>query len=160
MRPLWIISAAILTSAAMTAASPVAQKFVGSWKLISYQFTNAAGEVSFPFGREVTGRLTYEPAGRMSVQIMQAGRPRGDGTVWSRGTPEQIVPAYRGYTAYFGTYTVDEARVVVIHKVEGSLFPNYLGTEQQRRYTFSGNHLTLEGDMEHGRTRLVWERLP
>src|SRR5260370_251935 len=91
-------------------AAPAAQKFVGSWKLISYEYISSAGEVSYPRGREPIGRITYDAAGRMSVQMMQPGRPKSDGIVQDEETPEQMIAAYRGYSAYFGTYTVDETR--------------------------------------------------
>ena len=162
IHPWCVMTIAVLTSAVLTAASSAADKLVGSWKLISYElFTSPGAEVRYPLGRDVVGRITYDSVGRMSVHIMQSGRPRSDGIFSSQGTPEQMIAAYRGYMAYFGTYTVDEARGVLIHKVEGSLYPNNVGTNQQRRYSFSGDRLILEADTDlGGRTKLVWERLP
>jgi Lipocalin-like domain len=162
MHRLCVMSVAVLTSGVLAAASSVADKLVGSWKLISYEvFTSATAEATFPLGRDAVGRITYDASGRMSVQGMQPGRPRSDGIRQGQGTPEQMLAAYRGYLAYFGTYRVDEARGVVIHKVEGSLYPNNVGSEQLRRYSFSGNRLILEAELAlGGRTRLVWERLP
>jgi hypothetical protein len=152
-----------LTALAQATAAPnpsIQQRFIGSWKLISYQFTSANGEVTYPRGRDAVGRITYDQTGRMSVQIMQPGRPNFAGIDPLKATPEEMVTAYRGYVAYYGTYTVDESRGVVIHKVEGSLYPNYVATEQVRRYTFSTNRLTLEAETQLGRAKLVWERLP
>ena len=74
--------------------------------------------------------------------------------------PDEMIAAYQGYLAYYGTYTIDESRGVVVHKVEASLYPNYVGSDQVRRYTFSGARLTLEVETELGRGKLVWERLP
>ena len=54
-----------------------------------------------------------------------------------------------------GTWTVDESARTVIHHVEGSLWPNYVGTDQQRPATLEGGRLTLSD----GKTfRVVWER--
>ncbi len=146
---------AILMSAAMLrGASPVEQKFVGSWKLISFVLTSSTGEVTHPLGQNAEGRITYDAAGRMSVQIMQPGRPNS-------ANPQQIFGANSGYLAYYGSYVVEEARGVVVHRVEASLFPNYIGTNQVRRYSFSGNRLTLEAETPQlGRSKLIWERLP
>lgn len=163
MRLAGIISVAMLTSVVLGAQPTrnVKDAFVGSWKLISYQSFTPAGEVSYPLGKDAIGRITYDAAGRMSVQIMRPDRPRIEGLIRTGGTTEQVISAYRGYTAYYGVYTVEEARGVVIHKVEGSLFPNYVGTDQVRHYSFSGTRLTLQADLQQGgHSKLVWEKLP
>jgi hypothetical protein len=153
-----VIMCVAMFSSGVLGAQPA---FVGSWKLISYESFSLAGEVSYPLGKDAIGRINYDAAGRMSVQIMRPGRPQMEGLIRTGGTPEQVITAYRGYTAYYGVYTVDEARSVVIHKVEGSLFPNYVGTDQVRHYSFSGKRLTLQADLQQGgRSKLVWEKLP
>jgi hypothetical protein len=64
--------------------------------------------------------------------------------------------AFTGYVAYFGTYTVDAAKSVVIHHVEGSLKPSFIGTDQPRPFTLAGDRLII-GD---GKTwRRVLERV-
>jgi hypothetical protein len=160
MRALTMLCLAVLAQATAATNPPIQQRFIGSWKLISYQFTSTTGAVTYPRGRDAVGRITYDASGRMSVQIMQPGRPNFAGIDPLKGTPEEMVTAYRGYTAYYGTYTVDESRGVVIHKVEGSLYTNYVGTDQVRHYAFSANRLTLEAETQLGRAKLVWERLP
>jgi hypothetical protein len=80
-----------------------------------------------------------------------------------KGAPEEIKAAYEGYTAYFGTYEVNEQEGTVTHRVRGSLFPNWVGQEQKRFFEFSGNGPALKtppiraaGAMVTG--ILVWER--
>jgi len=149
----WIWIPTLLAVATLSAASPASEKFVGSWKLISFERTSRAGEVSYPLGRDAVGRITYDAAGRMSVQIMQPNRPK-EGAL-------QMFAAHGGYLAYFGSYTVDESRGVVIHNVEASLFPDYIGTAQERHYTFTGNRLMLTADApQSGHSKLIWERIP
>jgi hypothetical protein len=151
---------AVLVPVALAAGPSIRQRFIGSWKLISFEFTSTTGEVSYPRGRDAVGRISYDAAGRMSVQIMQPGCPQFAGSDLRQGTPDEMIAAYQGYLAYYGTYTIDESRGVVVHKVEASLYPNYVGSDQVRRYTFSGARLTLEVETELGRGKLVWERLP
>lgn len=161
MRLAAIIPVVLWTFGVLSGQSPrdLKDAFVGSWKLISYESFNPAGEVSYPLGNNAIGRITYDAAGHMSVQIMRPGRPQIEGLIRTGGTAEQVIAAYRGYTAYYGTYRVEEARGVVIHKVEGSLYPNYIGTDQVRRYNFSGNRLTLQAELQQGgHSKLVWER--
>ena len=56
---------------------------------------------------------------------------------------EEIKAAIDGYIAYFGDYVVDEDEKSVTHQTKGSLFPNLVGKDQKRFYSFSGNQLTL-----------------
>jgi hypothetical protein len=48
---------------------------VGTWRLISYAELDDAGE-THPWGESVVGRITYEPSGRMAVQMARSDRPR------------------------------------------------------------------------------------
>ena len=66
--------------------------------------------------------------------------------------------AWVNYFGYFGTYSVDEENKVVIHRLEGSWFPNLVGTEQIRYYRFEGKHLVLEAKTPWGNVRIVWEK--
>lgn len=160
MRALIMSFLVVLVPVALAAGPSIQQRFIGSWKLISYEFTSKTGEVSYPRGRNAVGRISYDAAGRMFVQIMQPGCPQFAGSDVRQGTPDEMIAAYHGYLAYYGTYTIDESRGVVVHEVEASLFPNYVGSDQVRHYTFSGARLTLEVETELGRGKLVWERLP
>ena len=60
-----------------------------------------------------------------------------------QGTPEEIEASYKGCISYFGTYTVDVENGVILHHVEGSIFPNMEGTEQRRFYEQNENLLQL-----------------
>ncbi len=44
---------------------------------------------------------------------------------------------------YFGRYEIDEQLATVTHIVEGSLFPNWVGSQQVRYYQFEEDRLTL-----------------
>ena len=142
------------------------EKFTGAWRLISTDYRSEEGEVIYPFGREVIGRLMYDGKRNMAAQVIKAERPDFASNDWLKGTPEEIKAAFEGYRCYFGTYDVDEEKKMVTHHVQGSSFPNWMtgGVEHVRYYDFSGNGLTLRtvpllmgGKKVVG--RLVWERL-
>ncbi len=138
--------------------------FVGTWRLLSAEYRYASGERVDYLGQGATGLLMYDAGGRMSVHLMQAGRPPFAASDRLGGTAEEIKAAFEGYHAYFGTYQVDEREAVVVHRLEGCTFPNWIGSEQRRLYEFAGNRLTLTTprirmrDAEAVGT-LVWERV-
>ena len=100
--------------------------------------------------------VIYDASGHMSLHAMPHGRPHFSTDNWLEGTPEEIVAAYRGYHAYYGTYEIREDEGVVLHHIEGSLFPNWVNTTQRRTYELSGSKLTLI--TENG-VRSQWERV-
>jgi hypothetical protein len=131
------------------------KRFVGNWKLVSYQAFSESGEArTLDYDG---GRIMYDDRGYMAAQLMRSGRAKS-----APATDEERAAAYRGYTAYYGTYEIDEAKGVVMHHVEGALSPQWPGTTLVRSYAFSedGKRLTLSiktGDRITG--TLTWERL-
>jgi hypothetical protein len=138
--------------------------FPGVWQLVSFESRDESGASVRPMGSAATGLLIYGVAGDMSVQLMRPDRGRFAGEDWGDGSDAEIRAAFTGYLAYFGRYAVDPERSTVSHFVEGSLFPNWIGTEQVRHYRLDGDHLTLTAPpiVRGGRrlgSVLVWERL-
>ena len=142
-----------------------ARRLVGAWRLVSFE-TNDQEMRQFR-GARPTGLIIYDATGHMSVQIMpDRARPRFTGPVSGaftgpRPTAGEALEALSGYTAYFGTYTVDEKARSVTHQRVGNLNPGALG-DFVRRYEFLGDgRLALVPlDRQEVRTsRLVWERI-
>jgi hypothetical protein len=119
------------------------EQFVGSWGLVSAEFRNENGEVSFPLGHRIIGQLMYDGAGNMSAQLINIDRPRFSSGDWLRGTPAEIITAFEGQNAYFGLFDVDDAKGIVTHHVKCSSFPNWVGQDNVRYFQFSDNHLIL-----------------
>ena len=135
--------------------TPGSSKLVGTWKLVSIEERNAEGRLVTPldYGPEPIGMLMYDAAGHMSVHAMRQGRRKLASDDVHLAAPDQAKAAFVGYGAYFGTYTVDERAGLVIHHVQGSLIPNWEGSEQRRRFTISGDKLILEPPEIPGRRR-------
>jgi hypothetical protein len=139
-------------------------QLIGNWDLVSCEFREQAKPPHYPFGEGALGRLTYDPTGRMSVQIMQPDRPPLAGGHDPAGPSEEVLAAFTGYLAYFGRYEVDEQEKVIRHSVEGSLLPNWVGFVQQRFFYLAGDRLVLESPpfTSQGKeviARLEWQRL-
>jgi hypothetical protein len=119
------------------------KQFVGAWKLVSSEHRSPDGQLTYPLGRDPVGIIMYDASGHMSAQIMRPDRPAFASGDVDKGTPTEIKFAYEGFIAYFGTYEVNEEEGTVTHHVEGSSFPNWVGSAQRRFFEFSGNRLTL-----------------
>ncbi|MFD8424420.1 lipocalin-like domain-containing protein [Streptomyces sp. NPDC059466] len=140
------------------------ENLVGAWRLVSYRATAVDdGEVVEPFGPRPRGLITYTPGGHMTAQIMHPLRPRFRRERLEEGLPGELATAALGYLAYGGTYEVPEDDLV-LHHVEVSLFPNWVGTTQARVADRDGDRLRLslvEPVLIRGARRtgvLVWER--
>lgn len=129
-----------------------AKRLVGTWRLVEI---TADGKPDPNRGLHPTGLIHYDGTGHMAVQIMpEARRPVFAGLV---PTPAEAQSALRGYTAYFGTYSVDERAHTVTHRREGNINPGGLG-DFVRRYAFlPGDRVALR-PLEN-QNQLVWERL-
>ena len=125
----------------------VIPNLAGSWKLISFHSKDSSGQTTYPFGKDAQGRLIYEPDGRLAVQLMNPNRPRfasDDPLVTSEA---EVRAAFDGYTAYYGTYSVNPDEKTIVHHIEVALLPNWVGTDQRRHFEFDGKYLTLKGDL-------------
>lgn len=132
------------------------KNFIGAWKLVAVEDQEAGGGVSYPYGQAPVGLLTYDASGYMSVQIMRRDRKPLSSDKWEETLAEEIKSAVEGFTAFFGTYEVDEQQKTIIHRVEGHLLPGSVGKELKRSYESSDNLLILRPSATR---RVVWERL-
>ena len=133
--------------------------FTGTWKLLEWTSRLPDGKVVFPFGRNATGRISYDDKGHMFVQIMKADRPLFKSDDIMQGKPEEMLRAYQDNLAYAGDYDVHPEDIQVIHHIKLSSFPNWVGHDQVRNYEFKGNMLILTASLESGIQRLVWEKI-
>jgi hypothetical protein len=131
----------------------VKKQLAGEWTLVKYEIFGENGQTR-P-GTYDIGRLNYGER-EMSAHLTPLGRPRESPT-----TEAARAAAYQGYLGYFGPYTIDAEKQIVVHHVVGSSLPNWLGTDQVRHYGFSadGKQLTLSLKSGDRITQtLTWER--
>lgn len=104
------------------------ERLLGSWRLVSYETTDAHGRKGRPYG-DAVGRISYDANGNMAGQVMRPDRAPAT--------------AYAGYIAYFGTFEVAADERSVVHHVHGSLNPAWVGGDQVRSLRFDGARLIL-----------------
>jgi hypothetical protein len=124
---------------------PMTQKkqLVGAWKFLSMTAKKPNGEVIYPYGEDLYGMLVYTASGHMSFLGMRRDRPQFASDDPFDGTDEEIKAAFEGFDAYCGTYEVDTEKSIIIHHVEASRLPGWMGTDQIRHFRFDGERLML-----------------
>jgi hypothetical protein len=129
---------------------------------MSWENRATDGSVTYPWGRDVVGRLFYTADGWMAGFLAKPQRvPFGTGDILG-GKVEEVVEAAHGWISYCGRY--DYSPGVVTHHVEMSFFPNWVGGDQKRYVQLDGETLTLNTDPillegENRFARLIWKRL-
>ena len=113
----------------------------GTWKLVAWRRIAGDKTVTYPLGADASGELSYTPGGRMAVQITAVNRPVLDTDDPLGGDERARAGAYSTYLAYFGTYEIQDKTVV--HRIEGSLYPNWCGQKQVRPLVIEGEELVL-----------------
>ena len=103
---------------------------VGTWKPISVTVTGPDGRKSEPFGPNPNSILTFDATGRFVLVNTRPDLPKVASNNRMQGTAEENKAIVQGSIAYFGTYSVVDK--VIIEKVEGGTWPNWVGTEQKR----------------------------
>ena len=121
---------------------------VGVWEIVELIDWNAEGEQSEPFGSDPNGYFVYTPEGRLILQILPNPLPSAETRPI---TVEKLAARARSSIAYYGTYSVDYDRGVLIHEVAGALFPNRAGGAYERPFQLDEDELVLDFASEDGR---------
>jgi hypothetical protein len=136
---------------------------IGTWRLVSWENRSLVdGQISYPLGKDAAGYIMYNQDGYMFVAIMGPNRLKFAANDLLSGTPEEEAQAEETYVSYCGQYDFDGDKVV--HHVELSLFPNWVGVDQERLVELAGNRLTLSTPPILLRgiqqtAHLIWERV-
>ena len=168
------VRAMAVSSGAVSAQAPTNDraKFVGTYSLVTTEVKDpATGKWSQTPNFNSIGYITYSDTGQMGVHIMPKIREKFASNV---PTPEEAKAALRGYTGYFGTYTVDGKDKFVVHHRVGQINPGGM-VDAKRYYDFVPDprdprggfeRLILTpapadgGGKEQATNHLIWERMP
>jgi Lipocalin-like domain len=136
---------------------------IGTWRLVSWENRSVVdGEVSYPLGKDAVGYIMYDADGYMSVAIMRPDRAKFAAGDLLRASVEERAQAAGTYVSYCGRY--EFRGDTVVHRVELSLFPNWIGVEQERLVEVMGERLMLStrpillGGVQRT-AHLIWERV-
>ena len=112
---------------------------VGNWMLVSADTVRSDGSRVPTFGGKATGTLIFGNDGRFIYLFSRAELPKFASNNRNTGTPEENVAVVKGSIATYGTYSV--ADKTFTFKIEHSTFPNWIGAEQPRTITVTGDEM-------------------
>jgi hypothetical protein len=99
--------------------------------------------------------------GRYAQIATRSDLPKFGSNNRAAGTADENKAVVQGSIAYFGTYTVNEADKSFTVQVEGSTFPNWPETAQNRPFSISGDDLTFTTAVASigGSNEVKWKRV-
>jgi Lipocalin-like domain len=121
---------------------------IGTWRLVHSVEFQPSGQKHYPFGEDAIGYIIYTDAGVMSVQISRRRR--------REAASDSSIK--EDYLAYFGHYEVDLKNEMVIHFLEGQLFPGSHPDRLERKYRFYDDKLSLKPHDGTNR-EILWQRI-
>jgi Lipocalin-like domain len=156
---------AVMFAAAQLAVAqhtPGQGRLVGTWMLVS-ETAYQGDKTSEPLGPNPLGSIMFDQGGRFMLLIARPGLPKFAANKRDAGTPDENKAVLAGLLAFIGTYTVSEAHQVLTLHVESSTFPNWVGTDQKRSFTFLGDEMKwINRTPAIGAevVEVVWRRVP
>jgi lipocalin-like protein len=116
-----------------------AKEHVGTWTLVSTETVRPDGSRVPTFGGPATGTLIFGADGRFFYLFSRAELPKFASNNRTTGTPEENAAVVKGSIATYGTYSVADKTFTL--KIDHSTFPNWIGAEQPRTITVTGDEM-------------------
>lgn len=113
-------------------AQSIKDQMIGAWTLVEGTEVKSDGTKLVPWTK---GSLIVEPSGHLSFIVLAKNRPR---------TENVRIPVGQ-MVAWYGTYTVDEARKGYTAKIEGASWVPFEGAVRDQTVVFSGDTMTTTG---------------
>ena len=116
-----------------------AKDLAGTWTLVSADTVRPDGSRVPTFGASPKGLLVFTDDGRFIYLLSRADLPKFASNNRTTGTPEENTAVVQGSVSTFGTYSLADKTLTI--KVEHSTFPNWIGTDQKRTVTTTGDEM-------------------
>jgi len=134
--------------------------FSGLWSLVAMEQMNPETGEWTQFKNGMQGYILYDDQGNMAIHLTTAGYENTD-LRWPNFDDSISIEALRHLTGsyvYFAKYAVDEEQGIVEHARISHSNPGQWSDIVPRKYTISGDTLTLRPLDEEIPERLVWVR--
>ncbi|MDB6442589.1 MULTISPECIES: lipocalin-like domain-containing protein [Pseudomonas] len=138
---LLVAAGAVGASERLWPAGP--NEIAGTWRMVSATLERD-GRIERPYGEHPQGMLVFT-ADMHFVEVLTNGQaPRFESDVRGNGKDEENRRAMASSIGFFGTYTVDAQGHFSGNRVEGSTFPNWVGsvrTKQELQLKVEGERM-------------------
>jgi Lipocalin-like domain len=130
--------------------------WVGTWRMTAVESRDSAGGPwRRPFGDAPFGFVMYNADGTHAMNFTRTPVAPAFVSGSDRGaTDAELRASFDGYFSWFGRYSVDTLRGVITHRIDGSLWPSWRNTVQERPFVIRGDTMLL-GDLVRARRVLV-----
>lgn len=95
------------------------------------------------FGDNPNGIAVFEQNGRYAIILLRSDLPKIASGNALTGTPAEDRAIVHGTTAYFGTWSVDDATSTMVTHVDAATYPNWDGLDQKRQVSITGDIMRL-----------------
>ena len=133
----------MMTLDALAQKQSFKEQLVGTWTLLSWEQKKGDGTKVERYGTSPKGIAFFDAGGRYIITVMRSDRAKYASNALWQGTPEENKDTADGTITYFGAYSINEADSSIAIHVDGSSFPNWIGTDQKRFVAIAGDQLTL-----------------
>jgi len=113
----------------------IKDQILGTWVIASLTQTTKDGSTHHPIGMNPMGVNVFTPDGRFVILLTRDDLPKVVGGNRGKATADEAKAIFEGSIGYFGSYTIDEPNKTIVYRLEGSTFPNQMGTDQRRVIT-------------------------
>jgi hypothetical protein len=156
---LGLTSTIILGELSSAAQAQTAKDLVGTWQHVANVNTAADGKKTDAFGSNPKGMAIFSADGHFMVINLRNDLPKIASNNRLQTTADENAAIVHGSVALYGTYSV--ADKVINIKIDGSTYPNWIGTVSKRNIlTFNGDELKwgLAASMG-GQSEVTWKRM-
>lgn len=162
------LALALLAGLLLLAGSAVAQQPVkttkqlaGRWQIVSVTLEQDGNKSDY-FGPNPQGVTIFDGTGHFVRVLSRSDLPKFASNNRAAGTPEENKAVVQGSIGYAGTYTYNAADKNWTLHIEETTFPNWLGVDQKRVYTLTGDELREINPVPSigsGKVLAVWKRV-
>uniref|UniRef100_UPI0039EF2DF0 lipocalin-like domain-containing protein n=1 Tax=Bordetella sputigena TaxID=1416810 RepID=UPI0039EF2DF0 len=157
-----IIILSMALAGAVRAGGRTPNQVLGTWRMVSAQLDPDGRNVP-AYGEKPNGLLAFTSDMRFIEVLTDASLPRFASNARGEGTDAENRAAMASGIGFFGTYTVDENGEFSGNRVDGSTFPNWVGSVRTRNdltLAVAGDRMTEDFRRPDGtRIRIEWQRV-
>lgn len=135
------------------------QQIVGVWSLVSQSVEKPDGSRVERFGADPKGIAFFDQSGRFAMILMRSDLPKIASNNAMTATDAENKAIMQGSTAFFGSWSADEATGSMLNRIDSATYPNWDGTDQKRTVSMSGDEMKVCVPSQIGGTSCaVWRR--